>query len=73
MAFNGVMTAPPLSAKVPPPPEIGNPTTVLKFFNPLPSPQTFYSPLQLEMAASAVFTYGYSQQAHVHKLGSYYD
>ena len=38
---------------------------VLKFFNP-PSSQTFYSPLRLEMAASAFSTHGYFQQAHVH-------
>ena len=31
-----------------------------------PSPQFFYSPLGLEMAASAFFTHGYFQQAHVH-------
>ena len=41
--------------------------SVLNFFNPPPpSPQTFYSPLRLEMAASAFFTHGYFQQAHVH-------
>ena len=44
---------------------IGNPTPVLKCFN-SPSPQTFYFPLQLEIAAFAFFTYGYSQQAHVY-------
>ena len=37
-------------------PQAGNP----------PSPQTFYSPLRLEMAAPAFFTHGYFQQAHVH-------
>ena len=48
-------------AKVTPP--------VLKFCSPLlppPSSQTFYSPVRLEMAASAFFTHGYLQQAHVH-------
>ena len=48
-----------------PPPQIGNPPEVLKFFNPHHSPQTFYSPLRLEMTTSAFFTHGYFQQAHV--------
>ena len=40
---------------------------VLKIFNPHPSPQILtLPPLQLEMAASAFFTHGYFQQAHVH-------
>ena len=58
MACNGVLT--------PPPPQISNSPTVLTFFNSLPSPQTFHSPLRLEMAASAFFTHGYFQQAHIH-------
>ena len=31
-----------------------------------PSPQTFYSPLRLEIDASAFLTHGYFQEAHVH-------
>ena len=62
MARNWVLTPqakiPPSSAAPPLPP-------VLKFFN-KPSPQTFYSPLQLEMAASAFLTHGCFQQAHAH-------
>ena len=45
---------PPIQQKYPPSPKI---------FNPPPSPQLFYSPLWLEMAASAFFKHGYSQQA----------
>ena len=40
-------------------PQIGNPPSP-KFLPPLP--------LWLEMAASAFFTHGYLQQAHVHML-----
>ena len=51
---------PPLPpAKVPPSPKIVYPP-------PPYSHQTFYYPLQLEMTASAFFTHGYFQQAHVH-------
>ena len=60
MACNGVLTPPSKSNPL----QIDNPP-VLKLFNP-PSPQTFYSPLRLEMAASAFFTHGYFQQAHVY-------
>ena len=55
MACDGVMSPPPPPAKVTPS-KIGN----------APSPQTFYSPLRLEMDASAFFTHGYFQQANVH-------
>ena len=48
-----------------PPAIVSPPPPVLNFFNPS-IPQSFYSPLQLEMAASAFFTHGYFQQAHVH-------
>ena len=52
---------PPLPpAKVPPSPKIVYPPP------PPYSHQTFYYPLQLEMTASAFFTHGYFQQAHVH-------
>ena len=47
--------------KYPPPKSVIPP--VLKYLPP-PSPQTFYSPLRLEMAVSAFFTHGYFQQAH---------
>ena len=60
MTCNGVLTPPPSKSDPPPLPPL-----VLKFFN-LPSPQTFYSPLQLEMAAYAFFKHDYFQQAHVH-------
>ena len=59
MACNGVLT------KVPTP-QIGS-TPSPNFFLTLPlSPQTLYSPLRLEMPASAFFTHGYFQEAHVH-------
>ena len=60
MTCNEVLTPP---AKVTPPKSVTPPA--LKFFIP-PSSQTFYSPLRLEMAASAFFTHGYFQQVHVH-------
>ena len=44
MACNGVLTPPPSKNNAL---QIGN-RPVLKFFDPPPSPQTFYSPLQLE-------------------------
>ena len=48
-------------------PRKSTPLPVLKFLTrPPPSPQTFYSPLRLEMAASAFFTHGYFQKAQVH-------
>ena len=54
------------------PPKNSNPT-VLKIFNPPPpSPQTFYSPLWLEMTASAFFTHGYFQHTHVHISEAYF-
>ena len=63
MAFNGKLT--PLPSKSNPPKLVTPP--VLKFFTPLlPSPQTFYSPLRLKMAASTFYTHSYFQQAHVH-------
>ena len=61
MACNGVLIPPSKSNSsklVPPPP-------VLKFFN-LPQSSNFLLPLQLEIVASAFFTHGYFQQAHVH-------
>ena len=62
MACNGVLTPAPVKV----PPQIGNPPPVLKSLpTPPPHPQTFYSPLQLEIAASTFFTHGYFQQAHV--------
>ena len=48
------------------PPQIGNPPALNFFTPPPPSPQTFYSPLGLEMAASAFFTHGYFQEADVY-------
>ena len=65
MACSGELTP---QQKYPPPPENWYPPLqVLKYFNPNPSSQTFYSPLlRLEMAASAFFTHGYFLQAHVH-------
>ena len=58
MACNGGTDHPP--AKVTPP--------VLKIFNLPPSPvlKLFTTPFRLKMAASAFFTHGYFQQAHVH-------
>ena len=62
----------------PPPPPSKKNAPVPNFFDPLPpslpppplaahnNTQTFYSSLWLEMAASAFFTHGYLQQAHVH-------
>ena len=59
MACNGVLTPHPSPQQKYP--------LVLKLFTPPPySHQTFYYPLQLEMTASAFFTHGYFQQAHVH-------
>ena len=57
MACNGVLTPPSPLAKVTPP--------VLKCLNP-PVLKLFTLPLRLETAASAFFTHGYFQQAHVH-------
>ena len=60
MACNGVLILPSKSnsSKLVTPP-------VLKFFN-LPQSSNFLLPLQLEIVASAFFTHGYFQQAHVH-------
>ena len=72
MACNGVLPPPPHPPKVSPPKRIGNPPSPNIFYPPTPicqSPQCFYptpTPLQLEVVASAFFTYGYFQQAHVH-------
>ena len=55
MACNGVLTP---QQKHPPSPKI---------FQPLPPFfKIFSTPLPREMAASAIFTHGYFQQAHVH-------
>ena len=68
MACNGVLTPPP--SKTNPPPNCYPPhAPVLKFLN-APHPQTFYSPLRLELAASAFFTHGHFQQAYVHISGA---
>ena len=68
MASNRVLT--PLSKNTP---QIGKPPSPKIIYPPRPppppppGPQTFYSPpLRQEMAASAFFTHGYFQQAHVH-------
>ena len=61
LAWHVMGTDPP--AKIPPP-QIGNPPSP-KFLPP-PQSSNFLLPLRLEMAASAFFTHGYFQQAHVH-------
>ena len=69
MACNGVLTPPP-PAKLTPLQIVTPPhAPVLKFLN-APHPQTFYSPLRLELAASAFFTHGHFQQAYVHISGA---
>ena len=60
MACNGVLTPSKSNA-----PQIGNPPCP-KIFYPPPVLKMFLTPLQLEMVASAFFTHGYFQQAHVH-------
>ena len=55
----------PPSKSNPPPPKSVPPSPKI-FYPHLPSPQTFYSPLRLEMEASTFLTHGYFQEAHVH-------
>ena len=61
MACNGVLTPP---SKSNPPPKKSVTLPVLKFFTPQSS--NFLLPPLTGMAASAFFTNGYFQQAHVH-------
>ena len=63
MACSGVLT---LYNKCKPPKSV-TPSPVLKVFNPPPVLKLFTPPpLQQEMAASAFFTHGFFQKAHVH-------
>ena len=58
MSCNEVLSSPLAKVTSPSPPPLPP--------APTPSTQTFYSPLRLEMTASAFFAHGYFQQAHVH-------
>ena len=65
MACNGILTPNPPNNITNRSPKLVTPP-VFKFLTPSPSPQTFYSPLRLEMADSAFFTHGYFHQVHRH-------